>query len=151
MKANKQSSLQEMIDQLNLGDRLRLLGHRMDMVDLYHAMDLFVLSSFREGLPNVVLEAMAMRVPVVATRVADVPGVISDGQTGLLCPIGDVQAMTDQMRKVINDASLRGQLADNARQHIVQNFTFSQRMQRIRAVYDRLMQSTDRAAAPVAG
>ena len=64
---------------LGCADRVKLLGFRKDTLNLYHAMDAFVLSSIREGLPNVVLEAMAFGVPVLSTRVAGVPNVITDG------------------------------------------------------------------------
>ncbi|MBN1912573.1 MAG: glycosyltransferase, partial [Pirellulales bacterium] len=69
-------ALQRLIRERQREDRIRLLGFRADTLDLFQAMDVFVLSSLREGLPNVVLEAMATETPVVATRIAGVPRVI---------------------------------------------------------------------------
>ncbi len=89
-EGDAQEELQVLIGHLGLSDRVRLLGFCSDTVGLYHAMDLFVLSSLREGLPNVVLEALAMEVPVVSTRVAGVPKMITDGETGVLCRVGDI-------------------------------------------------------------
>jgi len=144
---DQQSLLKELTDHLNLQDRVKLLGFRSDLIELYHAMDLFVLSSLREGLPNVVLEALAMEVPVVSTRVAEVPGVLTDGKTGLLCPVGDRDPLTDAIRTAVSDPSLRASLAQAGRQLIEREFTFARRMQRVRAIYDSVMQP---AAQPVA-
>src|SRR5262249_12994424 len=72
-EGGQHAELQRLIGELSCADRVRLLGYRQDMRELYEALDLFALSSLREGLPNVVLEALAMQVPVVATRVAGVP------------------------------------------------------------------------------
>ena len=85
-----------------------------------------MLSSLREGLPNVVLEAMAMSVPVVSTSVAGVPRLITHGANGLLCPPGDVQALTQQMRIMLSDANLRRKAAAAARATIEQKCTFAQ-------------------------
>jgi len=74
---------------------VRLLGFRSDTIELYQAMDVFVLSSLREGLPNVMLEAMALEVPTVATRVAGVPALIQDGENGLLVRPGEEAELTE--------------------------------------------------------
>lgn len=134
-----QEELQVLIDHLGLGDRVRLLGFCSDTVGLYDAMDLFVLSSLREGLPNVVLEAMAMGVPVVSTRVAGVPKLITDGQTGLLCPVGDIDQLAGAMRRVLADDNLRRSLARNGRALIEQEYSFTQRMAKVQAIYDRVL------------
>jgi len=139
--------LEQIIAHLNMKDRVRLLGFVANTVDLYHAMDLFVLSSLREGLPNVVLEAMAMRVPVVSTRVAGVPKLIVDGESGLLVPIADVQALADAMRRVVTDEASRHSLADGGRKVIERDFTFTRRMAKVRAIYDKVLQ-LDSASVP---
>ena len=71
----ERASLERLLGKLGHGDHIRLLGFRSDTTDLYQAMDMFVLNSDREGLPNVLLEAMALEVPVVATRVGGIPKV----------------------------------------------------------------------------
>lgn len=150
-EGEEHANLQKLIVHLKLEDRVRLLGFRIDMVELYHAMDLFVLSSLREGLPNVVLEAMSMQVPVVATRVAEIPGMIDHGETGLLCPIGDPEQLTANIRDAVSNAALRWRLAHNARRMIEQQFTFKNRMNQVRAIYDAVIAEPAPAAAPVAG
>ncbi len=131
--------LEQLIAHLGLQDRVKLLGFCGDMIAMYEALDVFVLSSLREGLPNVVLEAMSMRVPVVSTRVAGVPKLIDDGVTGVLCPIGDVPAMADALRPVLTEASTRQRLAEAGRAKIEREYSFTQRMARIRSIYDSVL------------
>jgi glycosyltransferase involved in cell wall biosynthesis len=134
-----QHDLEKLAVKLGLADRVRLLGFHDDPVEVYHGMDLFVLSSLREGLPNVVLEAMAMEVPVVSTRVAGVPDLIHDGRDGVLCPIGDREALAAAMGRVLRDAGLRGTLAAAARRTIHEKCSFRKRMLREKDIYDRVM------------
>ena len=80
--------------ELELTDRCMLLGARDDMPTVYRACDLTVLTSTREGMPNVLPESMACGVPVVATEVADNARVVPQGQAGFVVPPGDVPAMS---------------------------------------------------------
>jgi len=102
-------------------------------------MDVLAISSLREGLPNVLLEALATEVPVVATRVGGVPQVIQDGQHGLLVEPNDVDQLTSSLSKLLGDCELRQRLAAAGRQLVEQRFSFAVRMQRIRAIYDKLL------------
>ena len=75
-EGDQQEHLASLIRDKGRDDRIRLVGFQAQTIPLYEAMDVFVLSSLREGLPNVVLEAMAMEVPVIATKVAGIPRLI---------------------------------------------------------------------------
>jgi glycosyltransferase involved in cell wall biosynthesis len=131
--------LEALAAELGLGERVRMLGYRADPRGLYEALDLFVLSSLREGLPNVVLEAMAMEVPVLATRVAGVPRLIHDGANGLLAEPDSVDALAGGMARLLGDADARTRLASAGRRTVVERYSFTARMQKVRAVYDRLL------------
>lgn len=120
-------------------DRIDLPGFVAETRPYYEAMDLFVLSSLREGLPNVVLEAMATGVHVVATNVAGVPDLIRDGSTGLLVPPGDTDALAASMALSLNSAETSARHAAAARRDIETRFSFAERMRQIRSVYDRLI------------
>jgi glycosyltransferase involved in cell wall biosynthesis len=119
--------------------RLKLLGWRSDALALYEAMDVFALSSIREGLPNVVLEAMAMEVPVLATRCGGLEAFGRDGEDMLLVPAGSVDALAEGLRHLAQDPKLRSGLARAARSRVERDCGFSQRMQKFVAVYDRLV------------
>jgi glycosyltransferase involved in cell wall biosynthesis len=121
--------------------RFQLLGYRPDMRELYQAIDVFALSSLREGLPNVVLEAMAMEVPVVASRVAGVPNLIQHEKNGVLFDVGDRTELTRLLGMLVDQSALRERLAEAARRTIQTRYSFSVRMQRIGGIYGDLVES----------
>jgi glycosyltransferase involved in cell wall biosynthesis len=133
--------LEALARELGLADRVRLLGYSADPRPIYEAMDLFVLSSLREGLPNVVLEAMALEVPVVSTRVAGVPRLIEDGINGLLVPPGSVPDLAQAMRQILADDHLRARLAHAGRSTVVEKYSFAERMKKLAGLYDNLLAS----------
>ena len=120
-------------------ERLRLLGFQKDTIALFEAFDVFALSSLREGLPNVVLEAMAMGVPLVATRCGGMEAFGRDGLDMLLVDKGSVEALERGLERLIADAGLRAHLASAARARIERELSFTRRMQRMIAVYDELL------------
>jgi glycosyltransferase involved in cell wall biosynthesis len=131
--------LEGLIHELRLADRVRLAGFQSDLRPCYEAMDLFVLSSRREGLPNVVLEAMALETPVVSIRVAGVPRLIVDGENGLLVDLGDRPALTAAIARGLGAADLRRTLAAAGRRTIEEKYSFAERMKKVVAVYDELL------------
>jgi glycosyltransferase involved in cell wall biosynthesis len=139
--------LQALITELGRGDRIRLLGYRSDLVELYEAMDVFALSSLREGLPNVLLEALALEVPAVATHVGGVPRLIRHEENGLLVEPGSVGPLRDALARLLGDAGLRACLGRAGRQTVEGRYSFALRMQKMRAVYDGLLARCKQAAA----
>jgi glycosyltransferase involved in cell wall biosynthesis len=138
-EGDARSDLQSVIDRLQCGAYVRLLGHVADPKTLYQAMDVFALSSIREGLPNVVLEAMALETPVVATRIAGMPSLIREGSDGLLVEPGNLAELKAAVGLLIDDSALRRRLATTARTTIETRFSFTRRMERVAAVYDGLL------------
>jgi glycosyltransferase involved in cell wall biosynthesis len=138
-EGDERSRLEELIAGLNRQDRIRLVGYQSDVRELYQAMDVFALSSLREGLPNVLLEAMALEVPVVATRIAGVPQVVHDGDNGLLVDPGSIDQMVQALRRLTADQDLRARLAAEARKTIEESFSFEQRMRKIAKIYDQVL------------
>jgi glycosyltransferase involved in cell wall biosynthesis len=136
---DEKASLQALVSSLGLGERVRLLGFRSDTIELYQAMDLFALSSLREGLPNVLLEAMALEVPVVATRIAGVPRLVLHEENGLLVEAGDEEGLARACARLLGEAGLRAALGQAGRRTIEARYSFAVRMQKVRAVYDDLL------------
>ena len=93
--------ISDVICDSGLAGQITLLGLRDDLPDLYHTSDAFVLSSMIEGMPLVVLEAMACSKPVVATSVGAVREVVSDGETGFVVPPEDHHALADAMYRMM--------------------------------------------------
>jgi glycosyltransferase involved in cell wall biosynthesis len=135
----ERARLEQLIARLGRGDRIRLLGYRSDLPDWFEAMDVFALSSLREGLPNVVLEAMALETPVVATRVAGVPRLVRDGENGLLVEPNAPDQLADALARLLADPALRARLARAGRRTVEDGYSFAARMDKVRALYDGLL------------
>ena len=125
------SKLEAEIARNRVGDRVKLLGLLSDPCMFLQAIDAFVLSSVREGLPNVLLEAMAVETPVVATRIAGVPSLLNNGEFGVLVEPGSVDSLAAGIERIGSDAEGRRNLAILGRQAIEQNYSFERRMQRV--------------------
>lgn len=115
--------------------RLLFLGFRHPAPSYIAASDLVVLSSLTEGMPNAVLEAMAAERPVVATRVGGLAEIIRDGETGVLVPAGDAQALAAATLALLGDAPRRQALGGGARKHVEQHHTIPLLCARTAAVY----------------
>ena len=120
-------------------DRIKLKGFCSDIKGLFETLDAFVLSSIREGLPNVVLEAMAMSVPMVCTQVAGVPSLVTHDEHGLTCPTADTSALQDCLSRLLTDPELRQRLAAAGRRRIEESYSFALRMEKMRRVYDQVL------------
>ncbi|MFO0810229.1 MAG: glycosyltransferase [Gemmataceae bacterium] len=132
-------TLQALIVELGLVDRVRLVGHVADPRPFYEALDVYALSSHREGLPNVLLEAMALEVPVVATRVNGVPRLVRDGDNGVLIEPGSAEALAAALGAMLGDAAARARYAAAGRRTVVDHYGFKARMEKVRAIYDELL------------
>ena len=122
-------------------------GHREDVDRLIGAMDVFVLSTRTEGLPLVILEAMAQAKPVVATSVGGVPELIRDGETGLLHPPRDAGRLAAQLLALLKDEVLRRRLGDSGRQFVKANFTNERFAAGMTNLYLNLVRRRERSAA----
>lgn len=131
--------LVQLANDLGVADRVRLLGFVSDTIGFYEAMDLYALSSHREGLPNVLLEAMAIGVPIVSTDVAGIPALVDNGSSGLLIAPGNLDQLIDALAQLIDRPDLRRRFADEGRATVVERFDFSKRMAKIVAIYDELL------------
>jgi glycosyltransferase involved in cell wall biosynthesis len=146
-EGKQKAELEALIGRLSLTECVRLLGYHPDVRLIYEALDIFALSSLREGLPNVLLEALALETPVVATRVAGVPRLIADGDTGLLVEPGHAPALADALARLLADVPLRERCRNAGRRLVEEKFNFAARVERLAAIYDSLLgRRTVRAA-----
>ena len=117
------AGLRTLVEELGLGERVRLLGHRDDVGDLLAAADVFAFPSVYEGLGGSVLEAMAMRVPVVVSDAPALVDVVAGGRAGVVVPVGDVEALAEALDRVLRTRALAGELADRALEEFTGRFT----------------------------
>jgi glycosyltransferase involved in cell wall biosynthesis len=138
-EGRERAALGSLAQELGLADRVRLGGYCPDPRPLYEAFDVFALSSLREGLPNVLLEAMALEVPVVATRVAGVPRLVRHEANGLLVEPGSADDLAGALARLLRDPELRGRLGRTGRTTVQADYSFAARMHKLAGMYDALL------------
>jgi glycosyltransferase involved in cell wall biosynthesis len=118
----QEEALRAQVAALGLGERVVLAGNQDDVVPWLQAMDLFVLPSLHEGVPQVIVQAQMCGVPVVATNVGGIPEAVADGVTGVLVPPEDVEALRGAIASLAQDAGRRRALGAAARDAAVRRF-----------------------------
>ncbi len=131
--------LKQLAAELGIADRTYFPGYRSDLLPVYAAFDLFVLSSRREGLPNSILEAMAMGLPVVTTDVGGAKEIVVDGQTGYVLPQGDVEGIARGLMALAENGSSRQRMSMAGRMRVEREFSFSIRLRLIEALYEKIL------------
>jgi colanic acid/amylovoran biosynthesis glycosyltransferase len=142
--------LEEMAQSLNIGPRIKFLGYQsqQQVRKLLMEADLFVMSSFAEGVPVVLMEAMAAGVPVVATRIAGIPELVRDELNGLLVAPGDVNEMTRAIRRLLGNDELRNRVAIAARQEVEREFNIRTEMRWFAKILDSVFCGKNVAIRP---
>ncbi len=136
---HERAALERLAGELGVADRVTLAGWQADVSGYFEAMDVFALSSHREGLPNVLLEAMALGVPVVSTRVNGVPRLVCDGHNGRLIDAGDGRALTAALAELAADPGPRAAFAAAGRETVETRFGFAARMEKLARLYDEML------------
>jgi glycosyltransferase involved in cell wall biosynthesis len=133
-----QRELQTLAGTLGIGDRILFPGYQSNLPPVYASFDMFLLSSRREGLPNSLLEAMAMRLPVVTTDVAGAKELVLHGETGFVRPQGDARGLGEALVALATDDALRTRLAEASRRRVEHEFSFDRRLELIESLYERV-------------
>lgn len=135
------SRLQQAIVESGLEKRIHLLGARNDVPNLLAALDVFTLPSFDEGIPMTILEAMAARLPVVATDVGGIPQVVVDGETGLLIPPNSPKDLADALFAIYSEPERSRQMGMAGRKRFEEQFDSSKMVQNYEKLYSELLRS----------
>jgi len=139
----QRTKLEVLTRELGLIDRVVFLGHRDDIPDLLASCDVFVLPSLFEGLPISVLEAMAAGKPVIATAIGGTDEAVVHGETGLLVPPADADALAAAIRTVLSDPVLAQRLAAAGKARVYEKFSAETMMQGLMEIYDDLLSSRE--------
>ena len=132
-------NIEDLISQYNLPNNMFLLGWREDIPEILSAIDVFALTSLWEGLPISVLEAFASHKPVVATDTGGVREVVFENKTGFLAPLGDVKAMAEKVKILLNDKSLRLKMGDNAHSSLGVSYRVDYMVNSTKDLYENLI------------
>lgn len=136
--------LERLAADLGIRSRVHFLGWRQDVAEILNAADIVVLPSLAEGLPLAILEAMACARPVIATGVGGIPQAVLDGQTGLLVPPDDPDALSRAMLRLMQDRDLARRFGEEGRRHVEREFSRERFVARIQTLYDELTEAGTR-------
>ncbi len=132
--------LQQVAAELGISRHVRLLGARTDVPECLAMFDVFAFPSLNEGMGRALVEAMAMAVPVVATRVGGIPDVVVDGETGLLVPPQDAEALATAILELLRDPQKRAAFGDAARHCVDDRFDAATMVRSIERLYEAVWQ-----------
>ncbi len=136
----KADELRRLASALGMADRVHWLGWRSDAADLMAAFDLLLAPSLWEGFGLVLLEAMARRVPVIASRVGAIPEVIVHGESGILIEPRDVAALAQAMARLLDDRALRKYMGLLGAARLEERFSIRRMVEGTIAVYQRILE-----------
>ncbi len=132
-------SLEQAVERLGLTADVRFEGAvNQDRIQaFYESADVFALASFAEGIPVVLMEAMAMTVPCVSTRITGIPELIRDGVDGLLVTPSSHEELADAIVRLMDDSALRRSLGEAGRRRVVANYNLGRNIGKLAEVFDR--------------
>lgn len=139
----ERNSLEQLVHSLGLNERVRFTGFRKDVPDCLHALDTFVHSSLYEGMGYTIIEAMASRVPVIATNVGGVGEVVFADKTGILVKEASADELCNAMLRLASDSSLRNKLVRQANELVESTFTIEIMAKQTLALYRELMKQLE--------
>ena len=133
------NQLESLAEQLQIGDYVRFTGFRRDIGEILSITDVFAFPTLSEGLPNVLLEAMAMRKPIVATNIDGNREIIEDNVTGILVPPKNPEKLADGVLRLLRDRKLATILGKSGYCKLEKEFAFDVMVQKIQNTYEELI------------
>jgi len=145
-----QSNLDVLARDLNLGRRLIFTGQRQDVPEILREVDVVVHPSLTEGLSNVILEAMAAGIPVVATRVGGNPELVEHGRSGFLVPAENADEIANAIARLLDQPQMARSFGERARQRVINEFSIERMLATTEALYMRLIERRRTGLEPIA-
>ncbi len=134
--------LTRLVSSLGLERDIYFLRFREDIPQLLSLMDIFILPSITEGTPLSIIEAMSMKLPVIASRVGGIPEVVSEGKTGLIVNPGNPDGITDAVLNLLEDSKIRKEMGVRAREVVKKKFSLEHCVRGHEKLYKKLMKLT---------
>ncbi len=135
-EGSKKNSIEQLIKKLNLEDFITLAGYQKDPAPFFKAMDVMVLPSYAgEATSQVLPQAMAMKIPIIATHAGGLSEVVIDNETGLVIKPKDSQSIADAIYTLFTDEKLKEKIAIQGQKYTFENFTFEKMIQTTEEVY----------------
>lgn len=136
----EEQSIRTRIERLGLPGRIRMLGFRTDLLNVFRSFDVFAIPSVEgDTIPQVLMQALAMEIPVVSTTVGSIPDVVIEGETGFVVPPRDSRTLADRIARLLDDAALRRRLGAQGRSLVQRCYSLDKMLDRMEGIYDRLV------------
>ena len=132
-------NLEKLADELEISGDFLFPGYREDIQDIINAMDIFILSSFHEGIPMVLLEAMGLEKPIVATKVGGIPEVVIDKISGILVKPNDPEELAKMGLYLLENKKVRKKMGSEAKRRISESFTAERMAKRVLEIYQSMV------------
>ncbi len=130
----EEKNLKTEVEKRSLTDKFIFAGFQPDAISFINAMDIFVLTSEKEGLPRVILEAMLMAKPVVASDIAGPSELVINDETGYLLPLGKPEMFADRITGLIGEPGMMAQMGDKGRKRVIEEYSIDKYVEGVTAV-----------------
>jgi glycosyltransferase involved in cell wall biosynthesis len=128
------------VKEAGVEEQVRFLGRRSDIPDILAVSEMFVFPSLYEGLPMVVLEAMAAKRPVVATNIPGTRELVTGGEDGYLVPVKDEVSLAEKIDKLLSDPDLARSMGEHAGKKVEESFTVKMMVEKVGLVYQKILE-----------
>jgi L-malate glycosyltransferase len=137
----QRSILISLIREYGLEQSFELCGHQDNIESFYGQLDVFINTSFHEGIPMTVLEAMSFGIPIVGSKTGGIPEIIDDGKDGFLIQPGNAEGFAEKCLFLFRDEAMRKQMGAAAREKIIASFSIKSCAENYRVLYERVINS----------
>jgi glycosyltransferase involved in cell wall biosynthesis len=127
---------------IGIADKILFLGNRKDIPELLSAIDIFVLSSIKEGLPIALVEAAAARKPIISTNIGSIRRIVRNEVNGLLVPLGNRTALKEAMIRLIENPQLREKMGERGKKIAMESFSLAHMMDQYKDLYYSIVEGT---------
>jgi len=134
-----EKDLHELITARNIGDGIRMLGFRDDLLNVFRSLNVFVIPTVEaDTIPQVLMQALAVGLPVISTTVGSIPDVIADGATGFIVPPKDPKRLADRIERLLDDGSLAAEIGRSGCRLVRERYSLDAMLTRLEGVYETM-------------
>jgi len=131
--------VEQLVSELRVGDYVKLLGHREDVHTVLRSLDVLIIPSLHEGIPQVGLQALACQTPVVGSNVGGIPEIIQPGETGRLFPASDAAALASVVCETLENPAATQAMTERGRAMVVATHSLEAMLNKLDALYRRYL------------
>ena len=136
----EEHNIRAQIERLGLTANVRMLGFRDDLLDVFRSLDLFVMPTVEgDTIPQVLMQALAIGLPVVTTTTGSIPDVVVDGKSGFIVPPRDAEALADRIAQLLADPALRAAVGRRGRETVKQSYSLDRMVDELERVYRQVL------------